>query len=178
MQFVADIRAPARDAGSIYILSSKFHRFFLKNLDANEINTRILRIDGVAQEEAIPNYGNRLNYGPNLEQLYPVQHSTIEPKVPVANSKSHTYLDSFFSQVQQPYRFEPVGIINKASVNPFTTLNTGERPDAFNTIQARRPIKFGPTADGHLYNNINANFHDFNGLRIAKSVAYNTSVIH
>ncbi|KAJ6623030.1 Protein yellow [Pseudolycoriella hygida] len=43
-QFVADIRISS-DPSSIYVLSSKFHRFFLRNLKPTEINTRIVRIE-------------------------------------------------------------------------------------------------------------------------------------
>lgn len=43
-QFVADIRITSRDPSSIYVLSSKFHRFFLKNLEPTEVNTRLIRI--------------------------------------------------------------------------------------------------------------------------------------
>uniref|UniRef100_A0A182MFR8 Bee-milk protein n=1 Tax=Anopheles culicifacies TaxID=139723 RepID=A0A182MFR8_9DIPT len=45
IQFAADLRTPERDGAALYVLTSKFHRFFLKNLNAKEINTRILRID-------------------------------------------------------------------------------------------------------------------------------------
>lgn len=157
----------------------------MKNLHPNEINTRILRIDGVArgeQPQYIPTFGNKLNYVTQIDQpIYttPSYHTAIGTV-----TKAPTYLDSYFSSIRQPYRYEPVGIINKAIQNPFTSLNTGERPEppSYSTskFQTGRPLKFSfGLGDGHLYNN-NAptSFHDYNGIRIAKSTSYNTSVVY
>lgn len=49
------------------MLSSKFHRFFLKNLNSNEVNTRILRISNVVQPG--PSYSQALQY-PTIPQYH------------------------------------------------------------------------------------------------------------
>lgn len=173
LQFVADIRTPSRDAGSIYILSSRFHRFFLKNLNPLEFNTRILRIDGGTNNGVIPLSGfpgQQIAHGSNFGQIFHNQQQATSPPKPT------TYVESFFNSIRQPYPYEPVGIINKHSSNPFASLNTGERPDSFGKQQTR-PLKFG-LHDSSLYGNVQPNFNDFNGLRIAKSATYNTSLVH
>lgn len=175
LQFVADIRTPARDPGAIYILSSRFHRFFLKNLNTNEINTRILRIGDsgiVAPATTAPSshlYGRRPTFG-----------SSPLPTTNVVTQPSYVS-DSYFNSIRQPYRYESVGIINKKHANPFAALNTGERPDSFNKL-GRSPFKFGLSSGGDgLYGGSAAptiGFNDFNGLRVVKSTSYNTSVQH
>ncbi|XP_017849848.1 major royal jelly protein 1 [Drosophila busckii] len=45
LQFVADITTTRAEPGVIYAISSKFHRFFLKNLNTNEFNNRIVRLE-------------------------------------------------------------------------------------------------------------------------------------
>lgn len=49
------------------MISSKFHRFFLKNLNSNEVNTRILRISNVVQPG--PSYSQSLQY-PTIPQYH------------------------------------------------------------------------------------------------------------
>lgn len=181
MQFVADIRAPARDNGAIYILSSRFHRYFLKNLRTNEINIRILRIDGVASGDKtvyVPQYENKLKYVTQISQPIYTTPSYLDFS-PV--TKAPTYLNSFFNSIRQPYSYEPVGIINKGNQNPFTSLNTGERPEPPSysppKFQTSRPLQFNFDFDHNLYNRAPTSFHDYNGLRVAKSTSYNTSVV-
>lgn len=182
LQFVADIRTPARDPGAIYVLSSRFHRFFLKNLDTNEINTRIMRIEdntnvGIAAASTkIPPLAPAHSYGrrPTFGSL-----PTITTTSSVVTQPSYVS-DSYFNSIRQPYRYESVGIINKQHSNPFAALNTGERPDSFGKLggHARTPFKFGQDS---LYGGPSqtiGGFNDFNGLRVAKSTSYNTSVQH
>jgi hypothetical protein len=47
LQFVADFKTTSKDPNALYCVSSRFHKFFLKNINPNEINTRILRINGI-----------------------------------------------------------------------------------------------------------------------------------
>lgn len=70
-QFVADIRITLRDPFSVYVLSSKFHRFFLKNLEPNEINTRLIRID----DGGLPSKVSTLRANVNIVNQ---QYKTIE----------------------------------------------------------------------------------------------------
>ena len=59
LQFIADLKTTVHDPSAIYFISSKFHRFFLKNVNPYEINTRLIRIGNVAQSPSpypfIPN---------------------------------------------------------------------------------------------------------------------------
>lgn len=44
LQFTAEIRWAERDNGNFWIMSSRFHKFFLKQVDTRQINIRIMRI--------------------------------------------------------------------------------------------------------------------------------------
>lgn len=148
MQFVADLAAPAQDPGSIYILSSRFHRFFLKNVDTQDTNSRILRISGATSP--LPqhlHHGNILSA--TYSNAYNIDNSNVFPTSPASpllykneltnpaysprpiNDIKSTFVDSFFNSIRQPYQYEPVGLINKDVKNPFTALNMGERPEIF-----------------------------------------------
>lgn len=162
-QFVADMRVQAADPTSLYVLSSKFHRFFLKNLEPTEVNTRILRIDGFHSSKLSPLNSNHYG-GYNAK---PIQ----APSKPSGSYLQNTYFDG----VSQPYQYEAVGVINKAVKNPFSSLNTGERPEPVSYYRGKTP-KYGLVGNENFYNTVNQG--DFNGLRITKSVAYNTSTVH
>lgn len=63
LQFIADFKTTAKDPTALYFVSSRFHKFFLKQINPYEINTRILRIGNVIQSspshpfaQAIPQY--------------------------------------------------------------------------------------------------------------------------
>lgn len=212
LQFVADVRAPVQDPGALYILSSRFHRFFLRNLDTRDINTRILRIGGATNGFQPPasihssftpslnayttspyTFGNPLNFpaSPSTPILYKTES-------PIGNTLKSSLVDNFFNSIRQPYQYEPVGIINRASKNPFSALNTGERPEVYINP---RPQYTGFTEPQHsnyhtqhqqiidtthygllgnpsyLPSKVNSNFNDFNGLRRSKSVGYNSTVV-
>lgn len=44
LQFVAEIMWAKRDNGNYWVMSSRFHKFFLKQIDTRQINIRIMRI--------------------------------------------------------------------------------------------------------------------------------------
>ncbi|KAH0954657.1 hypothetical protein HN011_004596 [Eciton burchellii] len=44
LQFTADIRWAPRDNGNFWIMSSRFHKFFLRQIDNHQINIRIMRL--------------------------------------------------------------------------------------------------------------------------------------
>lgn len=213
LQFVADIRTPVRDPGSVYVLSSRFHRYFLKNLDSRDINVRIIRLPSVAgppqaSQKPILNYAssaftleNALNYPTSPASFGhsgPAHYSsgpTVAPLISEFVSKP-SYVDNYFSSIKQPYRYEQVGVINKQVKSPFTALNTGE-----NLAKTRHPIQYSPirqypttsilqhlrphdvdprtkydVLDGSSTYLSSTNFNDFNGLRHAKSVSYNSTI--
>lgn len=76
--------------------------------------------------------------------------------------------------VDQSYR-ESIGATNKTVTNPFYSLNTAKRPDGIVYQQRIKVPKFR-FAENENYHNVKLG--DFNGLRITKSVSYNTSTFH
>lgn len=209
---MADLRAPAQEPGSLFILSSRFHRFFLKNLDTQDINTRILRISGATDGSASPpshhsslspslgayttspyTFGSSLNFpsAPSKSILYKTETPSI------GNTLKSSLVDNFFNSIRQPYQYEPVGIINRANKNPFTALNTGERPEVF--VNPRPQYSAFPQPQLNSYHlqhqhvsesspysvlgnpsylsKVNSGFNDFNGLRRSKSVGFNSTVV-
>lgn len=135
LQFVADMTVSAHDQGYVYVISSKFHRFFLKNLNGEEVNNRILRIPlpGVKAAPAPA----PLTYHPASYDIKPYPEipiplnsyyqftNSIQPKV-----TSPTAAQGFFSRPssagKHPYTFDNSGIVNYSVKNPFTALNQGE----------------------------------------------------
>uniref|UniRef100_A0AAG5CNI6 Yellow-e n=1 Tax=Anopheles atroparvus TaxID=41427 RepID=A0AAG5CNI6_ANOAO len=193
IQFAADLRTPDRDGTALYVLTSKFHRFFLKNLDASEFNTRILRIDGVIQPSAparlqsAPHYhrfaSSGLGYQP-LSGAFYESPSTVGssaykplPSRPIPSShgaKTYaSFVQNFYTKQPQPYSYESVPVIDKSKpINPFFMLNSGEK--TFPPPHVPRP-QFG--LNGEIFiPKVNQHFNDFNGLRYAKSVRSNHTV--
>ncbi|XP_050083037.1 major royal jelly protein 1-like [Anopheles aquasalis] len=193
IQFAADLRTPDRDETALYVLTSKFHRFFLKNLDANEFNTRILRIDGVIPPSSAPPSATRqrftsghINYGPLSGAFYkpspPTVTSPYDPlsnpfhpaKVPAVGAPTvgaktyASFVQNFYGK--QPFSYESVPIIDKSKpVNPFFVLNSGEK--TFPPPHVPRP-QFG--LNGEIFiPKVNQHFNDFNGLRYPKSIRAN-----
>ncbi|KAJ8943671.1 hypothetical protein NQ314_009687 [Rhamnusium bicolor] len=54
LQFTADLRW--KEDGSLWILTTRFHKFFKRSVTPNEVNLRILRI-----APSRPSYSNFLN---------------------------------------------------------------------------------------------------------------------
>ncbi|VVD02006.1 protein yellow-like [Leptidea sinapis] len=44
LQFCAEVRWAERDNGAVWVLSSRFHKFFKRSVSKNEINIRIMRV--------------------------------------------------------------------------------------------------------------------------------------
>lgn len=222
LQFVADIRTTERDPGAIYVLSSRFHRYFLKNLNPGEANVRIMRLNELHHDEIataggpsnVPSNSINFKHQHQFTLGAPSGPKTTAQRTTAASLGPSSYVSSlpppFYatqphpqatrqqtqpqSAIGVPYRFEQVGVINKAVQNPFAALNTGERPDgghhAFATL---RRGKFGTVpavglefaADAQLQqlyeqqqpiasfqpqqHHQHHHHHDFNGLRFAKS---------
>jgi Major royal jelly protein len=75
LQFIADFKTTPHDPTALYFVSSKFHRFFLKNLNTFEINTRILRIGNVAQSAPYSSYDPVYQAIPQFSQNNLAQYS-------------------------------------------------------------------------------------------------------
>uniref|UniRef100_A0A1B0DBP4 Bee-milk protein n=1 Tax=Phlebotomus papatasi TaxID=29031 RepID=A0A1B0DBP4_PHLPP len=153
LQFVAELMTPSRDPGSLYILSSKFHRFYLKNLDPLEVNTRLLRIRGAVYESP-----DDSEFLPAIHQSFPTnlpfrthsfptvpstslpyksravgQKNTYvlnHPFTPAHSGRPTSYIERYFGSFhhETPYNYENVGVINKQVASPFARLNMGEKP--------------------------------------------------
>lgn len=134
LQFVSDMTISAQDSGYVYVVSSKFQRFFLKNLNTEEFNNRIIRIPLPGVKPApvpfaqLPESYQASGYlglpAPiPLNNYYQLTNS-IHPK-----SLGHSVDQGYFSRPaasSHPYAFENTGIINYSVKNPFTALNQGE----------------------------------------------------
>ncbi|KAH8335631.1 hypothetical protein KR074_007384 [Drosophila pseudoananassae] len=127
LQFVADITTTRSEPGVIYAISSKFHRFFLKNLNPSEFNNRIVRLELPSGSSLLghrlalppaPTHNSILNYG-----LYNT-HSQASTNALQAYFTSPGLTTPFTTKT--PYKFEVGGIVNHAARNPFTALNQGE----------------------------------------------------
>lgn len=127
LQFISDLTLTPHDPGYVYAVSSKFHRFFLKNLNTEEVNNRIVRIP-------LPGYaptGTAIQPTSLSFKPYSIQ-SNLNTYLHLTNSihpKSKS-IGNFFSRPAaantHPYSFENSGIINYSAKNPFTALNQGE----------------------------------------------------
>ncbi|XP_053660601.1 major royal jelly protein 1-like [Anopheles marshallii] len=194
IQFAADLRTPDRDNNALYILTSKFHRFYLKNLNANEFNTRILRIDGVVKSSAPQQqttlFSNQHRFAPtrtsyetvSSNNFFSVPSSSLSQK-PLSTSTSlssdgiksyASFVQNFYRKQAHPYNYEPVPVIDKAKPsNPFFILNSGEKtfpPPHFPRQQSG--------LNGEVFfHKVNPHFNDFNGLRFRKSINFNHSIV-
>ncbi|EDW42314.1 major royal jelly protein 1 [Drosophila sechellia] len=127
LQFVADITTTKSEPGVIYAISSKFHRFFLKNLNPNEFNNRIVRLELPAGNSLLghrvalpapPTHNSLLNYG------------VFNTHGQASTNALQTYFTSPALTTpfttKSPFKFETGGIVNYDARNPFTALNQGE----------------------------------------------------
>lgn len=165
IQFVADIITPLNDPGFIYVLSSRFQKYALKNLDQNDLNVRIMRMRDLTKEtyalatpsrplitpapatttatSPIPNFGGG---GSTSYSQFNSPHSNAGPFT------FHHQLPTFTTKSPSPYQFEPVGVVNKEIRNPFLFLNSGERPSFFNNdIKRNFDFPAPPSTSGSYY---------------------------
>ncbi|KAL5276988.1 Y-e family protein [Megaselia abdita] len=153
LQFIGDMQVSRFNPGELFIVSSRFHRFFLKNLDGNDINTRILKID-------LPQYTQpHVGYSPSYNHHY----SSLPnfPYFPLnSNSIDRHSNNEVFTSIRQPFPYEPVGL--KGPKSPFQALNQGE---LFPNSQ-KQSHKQG-------YNS----YHGHNRVRFAKSIPNNQTAI-
>lgn len=136
----------------VFIVSSRFHRFFLKNLDGNDINTRILKVD-------LPHYSQpHGGYNPHYNHQYSGLSLPNFPYFPInSNSIDRHSSSDVFSSIRQPFPYEPVGL--KGPKSPFQALNQGE---LFPNTQKPSPKQA---------------FNAFNRVRFTKSIPNNQTAI-
>lgn len=131
LQFVADITTTPHEPGVFYAVSSKFQRFFLKNLNHNEANNRILRLPlpNAYSAPHSPNAPSIDFHTINKASNYfgsPYKTNSLD-KTNVVGFGNYVY-NSLHTSVkpQQPYKYETVGLVDFSLRNPFTALNAGE----------------------------------------------------
>ncbi|XP_060648904.1 major royal jelly protein 1 [Drosophila nasuta] len=156
LQFVADITTTRSEPGVIYAIASKFHRFFLKNLNANEFNNRIVRLElsgartgGI--KSPLHTLPLSLATAPSAPSAPAAHNSILHYGIYNQHSQSHVHstqnspnaLQTYFTSpalttpltTKTPYKYENAGIINYGVRSPFTALNQGE---AFPPSKANR----------------------------------------
>lgn len=150
LQFVADITTTRSEPGVVYAISSKFHRFFLKNLNPNEYNNRILRIElpqpkGQPHKSPLLGHSLPLTTAPAHNSLlhYSLYNTHPHTNIHVHSQVNANALQTYFTSpalstpltTKSPYKFETAGFVNYGLRNPFTALNQGE---AFPPTKATR----------------------------------------
>ncbi|KAL6263208.1 hypothetical protein P5V15_006008 [Pogonomyrmex californicus] len=61
LQFTAEILWAKHDNGNFWIMSSRFHKFFLKNIDIHQMNIRIMRIKGNTRAQISTAFNQRID---------------------------------------------------------------------------------------------------------------------
>lgn len=180
LQFISDITLTSHDPGYVYVISSKFHRFFLKNLDREEVNNRIIRIPLPGHTPAVPALQPPLSYSikpyaiqSNLNSFYQLTNS-IQPKSPSIAS----YFSRPAAAGNHPYSFENSGIINYSVKNPFTALNHGEtfpprkeqrNQDKYSFLESLAGITSAGPSDSSSILNIHPNIDSGPGFYYSRS---------
>ncbi|XP_017855822.1 PREDICTED: major royal jelly protein 1 [Drosophila arizonae] len=141
LQFVADLTTTRAEPGVVYAISSKFHRFFLKNLNPNEYNNRILRIElpqvkGQTLKSPLLGHSLPLPTAPAHNSLlhYSLYNAPAHTNIHVHSQANRNALQTYFTSpafgtpltTKTPYKFENTGFVNYGLRNPFTALNQGE----------------------------------------------------
>ncbi|XP_023035854.1 major royal jelly protein 1 [Drosophila willistoni] len=130
LQFIADITTTRSEPGVIYAIASKFHRFFLKNLNPNEFNNRIVRLELPQAQASNSLLGQHLGLptGPTHNSL--LQYGLYNTQAQTSTNALQTYFTSPALTTpfttKSPFKFETTGIVNYGARNPFTALNQGE----------------------------------------------------
>lgn len=115
LQFISDMNCHDEEPGFIYVFSSKFHRFFLKNLNPGEVNLRIVKVPLVGVEKVHPLLPLKSFDLSDLDVYYQITNAV--PEKIVANTR---YAPTYFSQPnftlktprKSSYKYEPLGIID------------------------------------------------------------------
>lgn len=115
LQFISDMSFNDDEPGFIYVFSSRFHRFFLKNLNPGEVNLRIVKVPLVGVEKVhslLPLKSFDLS---DLDVYYQITNT-----VPEKITTNMRYAPTYFSQPnftpkdprKTSYKYEPLGIIH------------------------------------------------------------------
>lgn len=142
------------------MISSKFHRFFLKNLNSDEVNTRILRISNVVQPR--PGYSQSLQY-PTIPQYHQntLNSFTFPPMSPPSYPSTvslypTTAPSSFTSKPSSPsYSTMTPSYPTMAPSHPYQQMTYSTLPGGYSVVQTY-PAPFDKKqASFSYYNTIN-----------------------
>lgn len=147
-QFIGDMSTD--EPGYLYVVSSKFHRFFLKNLNPNEFNNRILRLKlpGSLTHSHLASYGltAQTTYSPH----YPAHFGSYI--IPPVSRPPSTAAGLFYNTPTTSLQ-----TLRHEHRNPFTALNHGETfPPSKETRDTLQPSYLDTlqkiTSNGYYYN--------------------------
>lgn len=157
----------------MYFVSSKFHRFFLKNINPNEINTRIIRIGNVVQSSPY-NYASTFQAIPQFNQnsLIPQHHHFPSP-APSFHGFHHPSSSSSYP-VASPTP-QPQSVVNYPNPNysfynfvnqyptsrPYPAPQSQPQPTYATAPQASHPISF--PSYSHQTSPVTSSFFNFRG---------------
>lgn len=158
LQFVADLATPRTELGALYMISSKFQRFFLKNLNPNEYNNRILRIDlGSSPASSVS------PFVPSTKSSNYAYYSTNTiDKRPASYISAASVSNNFFTSPSvSSFGYDALSLFPTPSRSPFTPLNPD---DALPTRLTRQPT------DSSFLDNLPSVPVGYNYQRFARSV--------
>lgn len=143
LQFVADMSLAADDPTGIYVISSKFHRYFLKNVNRGEINVRILRLSAGGLGQPVLSSSNPI-FGVSQGQY----NQAVRPPAP------YSFVPSNVQNLGAPVRFAGAGYSSKGITNPFLAINTGKRIIQTTAVPSTSYATFSRPAFGTAYKHV------------------------
>lgn len=149
----------SHDPNALYFVSSKFHRFFLKNLNPNEINTRIIRIGNVVQStpfnyastfQAIPQF-NQNSLIPSPQHHFPTPGPSSfqgfhHPSYPVASPSPQSVVNypnpnySYYNFVNQYPTSRPYPSSLQSQPQPTYATAPSASPVSFPSYNHQSPV--------------------------------------
>ncbi|KAG5671106.1 hypothetical protein PVAND_001320 [Polypedilum vanderplanki] len=160
LQFIADFKTSPKDPGALYFVSSRFHRFFLKNVSPFEVNTRILRIGNVVQSSP---YGA---FAPSFHAIPQFSQNSLAP-FPTSPSIFPSSLPSFgFSttpdKANYGFSYNIAPQYPTKSNNFYPSIYTHQNHQPSTSYLAPTPISFPTAAASPSYNPVTS-FFKFRG---------------
>ncbi|XP_070509221.1 dopaminechrome tautomerase [Chironomus tepperi] len=172
LQFVADFKTTKHDPNAVYFVSSRFHRFFLKNVSPFEINTRILRIGNVAQPaptysfnptgfHSIPNFGQNSLAPYTFQNVAPTSPSGYQFVNPSASPAAYSVLPAQKGSYSYSYNILPSQYPTTSDL--YQTIPQPQPVPASYIPQtpSNSPLSFPPTSTS--YNHPVTSFFKFRG---------------
>lgn len=185
LQFVADFKTTTRDPNALYLVSSRFHKFFLKTVNPREINTRIIRISGVIPSAFTPSSFNGFD-----NNLYPFVHQPTPSPYPIHPTHSSFNIPPvtqrpyhpFYNYIPQKSYFPTAPTYTSSFSgfqNPLRSYYSLRGPHSYTNFET-----FGVDPRGYPFQQLNAgetlpqirDYHRYN--RHTRNTARNSTKIH